>query len=272
MKKFLFAILALLLVPTTTLAMERSTPFKIGDKIEVKIISDDNKAVFYVIKPSAAGEQFVWALLNGNVEDTEPHKESIIVYDQTVPGEHEATHVLEESYAYGLLVRGTAGWRIDGAPRLLNEQDLTDLGIPKQADGKFNIMGDRKFIGPVKLSLSQDVTEWNYWTQIEDTTKPNKSMYAVTFNPNNNNDTLAPVAFVESFDISMISGGPKAVIRPVVKIDKQYIDCIVGGEGDAAVESVPTSEIKMPIEAIAVVAIASLAYILIRKKEIFKKI
>lgn len=270
MKKVVILFLSFWFLPLSANAMEYTDVFKIGDRVEVNIINDEEKKEFVVVRPSASGEQYVWMILNGNIQDAND-KASITVYDETRPGDHEATTILEDALPiYTILINGTEGWRIAEPPRLFDASDIAALGINKGTSGKYEIMGDRKFIAPIRLSLANDPSEYNYWTQIADTTKTNASVYAVTYNESYNGDTLTHLATLESYDISSITDNYEFVVRPIVRVDKQYIDCLVGQT--PPVKDVPTSEVTMPFEAIAVVVISILAYILIRKKDVFDRI
>lgn len=273
MKKVFVLIATLLFIPVSVNAAEYTDTFKIGDRLEVFIVNDQEKKEFHVIRPSAAGEQYVWMMLHTNVENTDDYRNSITVYDQVRPGEYDqVTTVLEDALPiYNVLINGTQGWRIEGVPRLLNAEDLTVLGINLGTSGKYEIMGDRSFLSPTKTDQVTDPTMYNYWTQIANTSATNPSVFAVTFNESYNGDSLTPVATLESYDITSVTENPQFIVRPVVKVDKQYIDCIIS-DTTTTVGNVKTSEVKMPIEAIAIIGIASLAYILIRKKDIFNKI
>lgn len=273
MKKVFVLIATLLFIPVSVNAAEYTDTFKIGDRLEVFIVNDQEKKEFHVIRPSAAGEQYVWMMLNGNVENDDDYRNSITVYDQVIPGEYDqVTTVLEDALPiYNVLINGTQGWRYEGVPRLLNAEDLTVLGINLGTSGKYEIMGDRSFIAPTKTDEYPDPAGYNYWTQIADTSATNASVFAVTFNESYNGDSLTPVATLESYDITSVTENSQFLVRPVVKVDKQYIDCIIS-DSTTPVGNVKTSEAKMPIEAIAIIGIASLAYILIRKKDIFSKI
>ena len=273
MKKIFILVATLLFIPVSVSAAEYSDTFKIGDRLEVFIANDQEKKEFHVMRPSAAGEQYVWMMLNGNVENFEDYRNSITVYDQIRPGEHdEVTTVLEDALPiYNVLINGTQGWRIIGTPRLLNAEDLTALGLTTGTSGKYEIMGDRDFIAPTKTDAFTDPSGYNYWTQIADTSATNASVFAVTFNESYNGDSLTPVATLESYDITSVTESPQFIVRPIVKVDKQYIDCIIS-DSTTPVGNVKTSEVKMPIEAVAIIGIATLAYILIRKKDIFNKI
>ncbi len=273
MKKYLIGLLAVLLMPISVNAMAYSETFNVGDRVKVMIENDDEGAEFFVIKPSESGAQYVWMFLNGNVMDQDGN--SITVYDETIPGEREASAVFEDSMAYRLLHNATQKWRTEEV-RLLQLADLTELGIEKNpTNNQYQIMGNRKYLSPIKLTqgypgMANPKSAYNFWTQIEDTTKTNASVFAVTLNEDYNGDTLTPVAFLTSYDITSITDNPEFVIRPVIKIDKKYIDCLL--DVPTTVSSPPTSEVKMPFEAISVIVIAGAAYLLIRKKEIFNKI
>lgn len=281
MKKIMFALLALVLLPISAYAEDEvihvtvDTPLEIGERVEIFIENDEKKQEFFVMRPSPAGEQYVWVLLNGNVMT--PDGKSISVYDEPIPGDHEATATLENAVIYEVLENGTSTWRKAEPARLFDTTDLEALGITKGASGKYEIMQNRLFLSPIKQVYSGGPDEYNYWTQIEDTSAENTSVFAITLNENYNGDTLTPIATLESYDITQISTGAGAkefVVRPIVKVDKQYIDCVYKAKTPTTttINNVKTSETIMPAETLIILGIAVLGIILIRKKDIFNKI
>lgn len=272
MKKLMILFTTLLFIPISANAAEYTEAFKIGDRLQVFIANGQEKKEFHVIRPSASGEQYVWMMLTGNVENYNDYHNSITVFDQTLPGEHEATNVLEDALpVYNVLVNGTQGWRIEGTPRLLNAEDITFLGLKTNSNGVYEIMGDKYFLAPTKTDAYPEPEGYNYWTQIPDNSATNTSVFVVTLNESFDGDSLTPVATIESVDISSVTESPEFIVRPVVKVDKKYIDCIVSSD-PSPVKDVKTSEVLMPVGTIAIIGLAALGYIIIRKKDLFNKI
>ncbi len=271
MKRTLIFLLMILLFPVSARAMAVSETFNVGDRVEVFIENDEVRREFFVIKPSASGDPYVWMIYNGNVADAN-NQNTMTVYDQTIPEEQEATNILEDADINDVLKEGTKNWRAE-VKRLLTIDDIKELGVTVGNSGKYEIMGDRFYIAPIVTTTAKLFTGasgYNFWTMSPDSSATTTSVYAVIYNENYNGDTLTPVAYVESVDISKHTVGSKYLVRPVVKVDKQYIDCIVGEK--VTVSSPPTSEVKLPVEAIGIVVVAVIAYIIIRKKEVFTKI
>ncbi|MDD2504714.1 MAG: hypothetical protein PHF21_00375 [Bacilli bacterium] len=274
MKKVFVLLIGILMLPLCVNAMAVSETFKVGDRVKVLVENDNEGHEFFVIKPSAAGEEYVWMILNENVMDN--YGKSITVFDEVIPGEHETLTVWEESLAYSVLHNATETWR-STETRLLNLQDLIDLGLEKEpVSGEYQIMGNRKYLAPIKLTggypgMVNPKSAYNYWTQIYNTEAEETSVFAVILNEDYNGDSLTPLASVRSHEITSITDNVEFVIRPVIKIHKMYIDCFVDGT-TTTVTSPPTAEVKLPFEVISIVAVAGIAYFLLRKKEIFNKI
>lgn len=282
MKKFLVVLMGMLISPLYTNALAVSETFNVGDRVKV-LVSEESEPIgheFFVIKPSAAGDPFVWMILNENVENEIGN--TITVFDEIIPGEHEDLTDWTKSLAYQVLHNATASWRdrIDDPAesiRLLQVQDLIDMGIEKNSvTGEYEIKGNRKQIAPIKLSegypgMEKPESAYNYWTQIYDTEADETSVYAVVLNDDYDGDSLTPLAYVRSHEITSIDDNYEFVIRPVIKIHKMYIDCFIE-DGTTTVLSPPTAEVKMPFEVVGLIAIAGVAYFLIRKKEIFNQI
>ncbi len=272
LKKILLFLIGILFLPLSVEAMDVSEPFSIGDRVRVLLENDQDGVEFFVIKPSVAYDPYVWLILNQNVESTAG--KSITVFDEITPGEHEDLTIWGETIAHEVLLNATEHWRSE-VTRLLQEQDLIDLGLKKNtATGEYEIMANRREIAPIVLSeyptLENPESAYNYWTQIYDESAENTSVFAVILNENYSGDTLTPLAYVKSRDITSIDNNYEYVIRPVIKIHKMYIDCKIGDT--TTVASPPTGEVTMPFEVISLIIIGGVAYYLVRKKDMFEKI
>lgn len=284
MKKILIVLLGILILPLQTNAVAVSETFKIGDRVKV-LVSEASEPVgheFFVIKPSAANDPYVWLFLNENVENEIGN--TITVFDEIIQGEKEDLTDWKKSMAYELLHQATESWRprienYEDNIRLLNAQDIVDLGLEKNpVTGEYQILANRSRIAPIKLTggypgMTNPDSAINYWTQIYDTEAEETSVFAVVLNKEyNENDQLSPLAFIRSHEITSITDNVEFVLRPVIKIHKMYIDCFVDETPAPPVVSPPTSEVNLPFEVVAVVGVAAVFYILVRKKEIFNKI
>ncbi len=284
MKKIFSLLLVLALFPVRVNAAEvridwrDDLPLYIGNRVEVWIEGDKTLKTkeFFVMRDTAPEEKYVWLIYNGNVEDPITNA-SITVYDQATTGgdeedPHEATAVLENAKIYSVLLNGTSSWDIKETPRLLNAADLAAIGVKKNTSGKYEITPAIKWLAPVVDVGEDDPSGYNYWTQIEDESAENTSVFAVTYNESYNGDTLMPVATLESYDITPITEGPEFLVRPVVLVDKSLIDCVFGQPETTTIKNVQTSEVTMPLQIVSVLAVAGVAYVLIRKKDLFNKI
>ena len=272
MKKLLLFLIGILFLPLSVEAMDVSEPFNIGDRVRVLLENDNDGVEFFVIKQSVAYDSYVWLILNQNIEDESGH--SITVFDEIIPGEHENLTIWEQTIAHEVLMNATQNWRSE-VTRLLQEEDLVDLGLKKNSTtGEYEIMANRRELAPIVLSeyptLDNPKSAYNYWTQIYDEEAENTSVFAVIINEDYNGDTLTPMAYVRSHDITSITDNYEFVLRPVIRIHKMYIDCKIGDS--TTVASPPTGEVTMPFEIISLIVIGGVAYYLVRKKDMFEKI
>ena len=279
MKKKLLLLIMLFIFPVMAGAEEYAIEYKVGDAVLVNIIEGEDPRLFHVIRHSAPQDNYVWLLYHGNVGHVvDGHLESSTVYDQTVPpiDEHdpgkEATVILEESIAGGILAGGTADWKTAETPRLLNLSDLNHLGLKKDSTGDYYIPADKPYLAPILIEGFNQPDLYNYWTMIPELEAENASVYAVIYNEDYDGDSLTPLAHIKSHDISQIDINPKFLVRPVVKVDKTYIDCFADEpEPEPEPEDVPTSETIIPLEVTLIAGVALVSYVLIKRKDLFYK-
>ena len=274
MKKILMLIIGFLILPTITNAVAYSESFAVGDDVRVLPVNDTDGVLFTVIKPSVADYQYVWLIYNGNVADNSGH--SIVQYFEFSTPEDEPKTNIEAATIYQVLQQGTAAWRARTEEiRLLQIEDLTELGV-QLSGGKYEIMANRDFLAPIITAphlegLVNKQSGYNYWTQSPDSSAANPSVYVIKYNESYQPGSLLPIAYAESVDISDDMTAPEFIVRPVIKIDKKYVDCNLSVTPEPA-PNPPTGEINMPLQVVAVVALAGIGYVLVRKKEVFEKI
>ena len=150
MKKILILLLTIIFMPINGNALAVSETFEVGDRVKV-LVSEASEPVgheYFVIRPSIANDPYVWLLLNENVMDK--YGNAITVFDERIPDEHEDLTIWEKTIAYEVLQQATESWRPRAeVVRLLQAQDLVDLGLPKNTEtGEYEIMGNRKYLAP----------------------------------------------------------------------------------------------------------------------------
>ncbi len=276
MKKYLLLLLSFLLIPTVVNADPYNIGYSIGDEVSINLKTGEEPAHFHVIRESKPGETYVWVLYSGNVGDETNYLDSSTVYDIPEPPTDEgddwidATTVLTDAKIYPILINGTKDWdNIEGRPRLLNLDDIEEMGLKKDQEGNYIIPGNMKFLEPIVFKEFKQPELYNYWTMIADETVDYASVYAVIRNEEYDGDSLTPVAYIKAQDISEYETNPKFVVRPVAKVDKKYIDCYEEIEPEDKPKDVQTSETILPFEFLAVAGISLATYILIKKKKMF---
>ena len=263
MKKYLI-ILFVVLLPLNVKAMAYSESFDVGDSVTVGLKSDDDNVGFHVLKASASGETTVTLIYDGVIAG------SATVYDETRPDDnHDASYLLEESIVgqklNSIVNADDAKWRVENA-RLLNESDLLNLGISKNANGVYEINKDYSFLGAIKIDgLSPEL--YNYWTSIVDETAGTTSLYCVTNNESRTSDDDVWSTLV-SMDITSITNNSQCAIRPVVVIDKAYILC----NNTKTPPNVKTGVSDYIIPLAGVLLVASIAILSTKKKTAFREI
>jgi len=263
MKKILLILVSILLLPTQVGAMAISETFSIGDVVKVYITdSTTETAGFSVIRNSAADDPYVWMIYGGYLDFT--------IYDEDYM-DHTVSNVFDTSVAWQKLEAATSTWVNALDVSLLRLQDLSAMGIQKVGD-KYEVKGNRYFIAPDwTIAECAAFNDCNYWTMIPGSTST--KVYVVKLNKAYNGNSLNPVAYIEEVEIDMNKTDgmeEEYVLRPVVRVHKQFIDCKVGGT--TKLTGPKTAAVELPTQLIGVVALAGLTYIIIRKRELFTKI
>lgn len=254
MKKIILFVLSLFIMPYFVDAMAVSESFYVGDSVSVGLISDNERVGFHVLEDSPAGMQYVTLIYDGVVVGG-------TVYDESIPADnHDATVVFNNSIAYEKMSKEIykegARWRVESAG-LLTYEDLTNLGITKNLNGKYEIPEKYSFLNPRNLEgLSSEM--YNYWTSISEN---NDSVYCVTHNASGN-------ATLEAKNITSITSNEKCAIRPVVVVDKKYIIC----NNTRPTENVDTGVKDYLLPLSGVIILAAISIYLVNKKEVFKEI
>lgn len=265
MKRF-FLLLAVMLMPLSVKAMAISESFDVGDDVSVALFSDsDNPGTgFHVLKESKSGERTVTLIYDGTIEG------SPTIYDETRPDDgHEATANLNDSVVYqkmmSVIKQDGKEWRFDTAS-LLSLEDLTNLGITKNANGIYEIPAKYSFLAPIKQDgLPSD--HYNYWTSIKDDSAATTSVYCVSYNENRTGDD-GVWATLESRSIASITNNSECAIRPVIVIDKAYILCNNSKKTPNAKTGI--NDYIVPLAALLLVTAS--AVVLTKKKSVFKEI
>ena len=254
--------------------MAVSETFDVGDNVSVAITDEydlnDTKGIsFYVLKASKAGETTVTLIYDGTLSG------SSTVYDEAIPGEHDATSELEQAAIWTKIQTATTNWNSDNI-RLLDESDLASLSIVKNAAGTYEIGEKYSFLAPTKLDGLPDATHYNYWTMIEDTSAATTSMYCVTLNENRTNENDA-VATLQSNDITSTTNNTKCAIKPVIVIDKKYILCNNTKTPPTTTPTTTPTNVKTGVEDyilpfMSIIIVSAIAVVLTKNKSVFKNI
>lgn len=248
-----------MLIPISVNAMEYSDTFAIGDEIVVNITASNESAVFNVIKESIAGEELVTAIFSGV-----PIPGSPSIYDEPYE-DHEATSDIDNAYINTILTAGTTSWTNPTIIRLLTLADLDNMGITKNPLGTYEIKESHKFLAPIKTWAVSNPDGYNYWTKSADTSAENTSVFCVKYNEERGEGDV--YASLESLDITSNTNNHECAIRPVIVIDKSYIDC---NNSQPTTPKTGMTEYVLPL--MALVTLAGGALLLIKRKDIFKQI
>lgn len=254
MKKIL--LLITLLLPLGVKAMDYSEKFHVGDSVNVALYSIDEVASsdnsFHVLRESASGDQTVTLIYDGVLEA------SPSIYDNS-------SYVLGSSMVYqnmqNAIMKNGQKWN-SIQESLLNEEDLTSLGITRNSYGVYEIPAKYSFLAPIKKDgLTSNM--YNYWTSIpENTTDGQMTVYCVTNNEYRTSDSEV-YATLEARNITSECG-----IRPVIIIDKQYV--ISNNTRKSKNPSTGITEYIVPLAGI--IFVAGVAVVLTKKKNVFKEI
>ena len=265
MKK-VFMMLLLLALPLNVNAMSNEEVFHVGDSVTVGLTSDTDEVNFIVLKESQAGESTVTLIYDGTIAG------SSTIYDEIRPddGHDEVTTVLDTSVVgqklSSIVNADGKKWR-SVSTTLLQESDLINLGVTKNAAGKYEITEKySKILAPVKIA-GLVPKQYNYWTSIQDTSAADTSMYCVTYNEARTTNE-GVWATLESMDITSTTNNSECAIRPVIVMPKEYILC----NNTQTPSIVPTGVSDYIVPLASILLFAGLAVVLTRKKNLFQEI
>lgn len=259
MKKIFYLFISVFLLPFCVNAMAYSETFAIGDEIVVNLTDANEVATFNVIKESLAGEEMVTAIFSGV-----PIPGSPTVFDETFE-DHEATSNIDNALIRTLLEPGSITWTHPTLIRLLTLTDLDNMGINKNATGIYEINGSHKFLAPIKTWPVSNPDGYNYWTQSADTSATNTSVYCVTYNESRGDSDI--YATLVSRDITSTTNNSECAIRPVIMIDKQYIEC-----NNTQQATPKTGILEYFVPMFSAILLAAGALLVLKRKNIFKQI
>lgn len=273
MKKYLFSLMTFLLLPIMVDAMAVSETFYVGDSVSVGIVNDNDNEGFHVMFDSGPNDQTVTLIYDGVLPG------SSTVYDETNPAtNHDATVNFNESVAYQVLNntinKEGAKWRVETAS-ILSSNDLQKLGITKNTSGIYEIPAKYSFLAPIKIN-GLDASVYNYWTSISE---GDDSVYCVAYNENRTDDN-GVWATLDLKDITSTTNNPKCGVRPVVVVDKKYINCNNTRPSTTTtnpVQTVPSENVNTGVEdyllpLVSIILIAGLTVWATKKKELFQDI
>ena len=273
MKKIVYLFILSLIIPFTVSAMDNSSIFDIGDNVTVSFDGGTTKIGFYVIKNSSADETSVTLFYDGIIATHDSNgniKEGQVVYQlpdrsSTNPSQFEGSYVqkvLNEAVA-------EAKWIINGSPRLLEENDLVNLGITRDNDRTYTILKKYDFLKPLNFESAPSITTTDYWTQISDGTD---KVYAVTKDGADSNAGIS--AKIKSYSVDPVTTTANYSIRPVVVVNKEYILCnnTKGNTPSDKVDNVDTGVEDYVLLLVGVGSIATILYVNVKKKNKFQEI
>ena len=267
MKKVLLIMLSILL-PLSVSAMDYSSEFDIGDSVSVSFngkTDSKNLIGFHVLNGSSSGETTVTLVYDGVLATHDASgniKEAQVLYQtpDTATGnasEFAGSNVkrfLDEAVA-------EYGWILASSARLLEESDLTILGITKDADGTFTIPTKYDFLRPVDFDSAINSSTTDYWTQIADGAN---NVYVVTKEGTDKANNIS--AKIVSKIADPVSGSSTYSIKPVIVVDKQYIAC----NNTKTPNNVPTGVEDYYYILGGTLLLASIGYVVSKKKNAFQ--
>ena len=146
---------------------------------------------------------------------------------------------------------------------MLEESDLTILGITKDADGTFTIPTKYDFLRPVDFDSAINSSTTDYWTQIADGAN---NVYVVTKEGTDKANNIS--AKIVSKIADPVSGSSTYSIKPVIVVDKQYIAC----NNTKTPNNVPTGVEDYYYILGGALLLASIGYVVSKKKNAFQNI
>lgn len=225
MKKVILLLIGLMSIPFSVDAMAVSESFDLRDSVSINLYGKEDTTDLkgiggHVIAESKAGETTVKILLDATIGQD--------VFDSEEEEGHTLTNVFEEAYIKTFINKYAQekGWvDIAESRRLLSIDDLTTLGINKNSNNIYEILGKNSFAAPIPSTAEQPFM-YNYWTMI---TANEDEVYVAKYTENRTGDGDNDVwATIEPVDISAFTeaaGGSKYAVRPVIEIDKKWILC-----------------------------------------------
>lgn len=227
MKRFLLLMIAAAMIPTfANAALTKDDELEIGENVSVNIDGkhDTQGIGAFVIEKSAKGDEMVTLMIEKMIDgvtynSTEQLNTGNLSNDYASSRVKEMlTKLVQNELPPEYKFDGPSDkWlHVGGSERLLNESDLTRLGITKNSDGNYSITAKNGFLIPA-------VGE-SYWTQIVDgadkvyIVKKLKNITAA-----NPNDIIAEVVPIDV--TSSIVNAPTSAVRAIVKIKKELIIC-----------------------------------------------
>lgn len=268
MKKIVYLFILSLIMPFTVLAMDNSEVFDIGDDVTVSFDGGKTRLGFHVLKNSAAGETNVTLFFDGVVATHDANgniKEGQVVYQ--LPDSTGTPSQFDGSYVQKVLNEAIseAKWIINGSARLLEENDLVNLGIAKDNDKTYTILTKYDFMKPKSFESAPAITTTDYWTQISDGTD---KVYAVTKTGADSNAGIS--AKIISYNVDPVTTTANYSIRPVVVVNKEYILC--NNTKGVNVPNVDTGVEDYVLLLVGVASIATIFYVSVKKKNKFQEI
>lgn len=271
MKKILLILLSLLVLPFNAKAMDYSEAFDIGDSVSVSFNGKTDSANligFHVLNGSSSGETTVTLIYDGVLATHDASgniKEAQITYQTPDTAATTNSSQFAGSNAKRFLEEAIAeqGWILASSARLLEESDLSVLGITKDADGTFTIPTKYDFLRPVDFDSAPSSSTTDYWTQIADGTN---NVYVVTKEGTDKTNNIS--AKVKSVNADPVTSTLTYSVKPVIVVDKQYIAC----NNSKKTDNVPTGIEDYYLVLIGVLSLATIGYCVSKKKNAFKNI
>lgn len=276
MKKVILFLMSLMLIPFGVDAMAISESFDLRDDVSINLYgkedTKDLKGVGgHVIAESKAGDDTVTILLDMNIGQE--------VFDSEEEEGHTLTNVFDNSYIKTALSKYAQeqGWvDIAANRRLLKETDLETLGITKNSNNKYEILGKNSFAAPIYSTAEQSYM-YDYWTSIQN---GSDEVYVVKYKQDRvgtgDNDVWATIEPVDITAFTAAAGGSKYAIRPVIEIDKKWILCnntktpVTPDPGKPDSPATGVEDIILPLTGI-LLGFGAIAFVT-SKKNLFKQI
>ena len=270
MKKVLLIMLSILL-PLGVSAMDYSSEFDIGDSVSVSFngkTDSKNLIGFHVLNGSSSGETTVTLVYDGVLATHDASgniKEAQIAFQTPDTSATTNASQFAGSNAKRFLDEAVKeqGWILASSARLLEESDLTILGITKDADGTFTIPTKYDFLRPVDFDSAINSSTTDYWTQIADGAN---NVYVVTKEGTDKANNIS--AKIVSKIADPVSGSSTYSIKPVIVVDKQYIAC----NNTKTPNNVPTGVEDYYYILGGTLLLASIGYVVSKKKNAFQNI